>query len=557
MSPEVRAMFVLFAFTILAMPAQSEDITAVLDSTDGSTAFVVTDSQTNEQLRAGSDGIVAVSGQLSVSETQDRGFGDREMLIIGGGDDIEIGAGANGYMAGVAVGENANGFIGGAVVGANATGVLYGVAVGFNAKGFDTGIAVGRNANGSVSGIAVGKYASGFDTGIAIGDSACGSKTNIAIGYMAASGVGSERIAIGHMVSTPQDHATALRGTLFLDGGTNVMMRETFGSGAYVPLSSLAGDFMSDGSVPMSGSLNMNGQSLVDVARVDFEGADIAVGLGANGYLAGTSLGWGSTGAASGVAVGYLAYAPTSGVAIGRITKGQASGVAVGYNAWGYDSGVACGHTTDGYAGGVALGYFANGARTNIAIGYRANAGGTDRIAIGRYTTNRVNNSTAVRGTLYLDGGTGVLYRSTFGTGDWTAKAFAIPHPLDPENKVLRHFCMEGPDVWNVYAGNARLVNGKAVVELPAYYSALNKAGSEIYSLTPIGEAFVWVAEEVADNRFTIAGKQDIKVSWTIKALRNDPACLADLQRRPVEQSLSEMAPGQMQTENTGMNTMP
>ena len=530
----------------------------MLDSADGSTAFVVTDSQTNEQLRAGSDGILAVSGQLSVSETQDRGFGDREMLIVGGGDDIEIGAGANGYMSGVAVGRNANGFIGGAVVGANATGVLYGVAVGFNAKGFDAGIAVGRNANGSDSGIAVGKYASGFNTGIAIGDSACGSMTNIAIGYMAASGVGPERIAIGHMVSTPQDHAAALRGTLFLDGGTNVMMRETFGSGAWVPLSSLAGDLKSDGSVPMSGNLNLAGQVLTNVALVDFSSTATAVGRGSDASIFGTALGASARAHNRGAAVGYQATAHSNGVAVGYQSRGETNGIGVGYSAWGHNSGVAIGDWADGYSGGVALGRRANGAYDNIAIGQGANArGGTDRIAIGHGVTNQVNNSASIRGTLYLDGGTGVMYRSTFGSGGWTAKAFAIPHPLDPENKVLRHFCMEGPEVWNVYAGNVQLVNGKAEVELPAYYSALNKAGSEIYSLTPIGEAFVWIAEEVAGNRFTIAGKQDIKVSWTVKALRNDPACLADLEQRPVEQSLSEIAPGQMQAENTGVNTMP
>ncbi|HNS80848.1 MAG TPA: hypothetical protein PKM67_05270 [Kiritimatiellia bacterium] len=557
MSPEVRALLVLLISTLLVSHAQSEDIRAVLDSTDGSTAFVVTDSETNEQLRAGSDGVVSVNGTLSVSETQNRGSLDRAMLIIGGGDDIEIGAGANGYLTGVAVGKNANGYLGGAVVGAGAYGVAYGAAVGFNANALSDGAAAGRSANGSHAGVAVGAFSSGYAAGIAIGNSACGSQTNIAIGNMASSGVGPERIAIGHMVATPQDNAAAIRGTLFLDGGTNVMMRSTFGSGAWVPLSSLAGDFKANGSVPMSGNLNLAGQVLTNVALVDFNSSSTAVGRGADAGLYGTALGYGTVATNRGTAVGYISSAYGYGAAVGRESRGYSYGAAIGENAWGYENGVAVGYWSDGYAGGVALGYHANGAKTNIAIGGYAHAYGTDRIAIGRNVTNQVNNSAAIRGTLYLDGGTGIMTRSTFGTGGWTAKAFTIPHPLDPENRILRHFCMEGPEVWNVYAGNAHLVDGKAVVELPAYYSALNKAGSEIYSLTPIGEAFVWVAEEVADNRFTIAGKQDIKVSWTVKALRNDPACRADIEQRPVEQNLSEIAPGQMQAENTGMNTMP
>jgi hypothetical protein len=42
--------------------------------------------------------------------------------------------------------------------------------------------------------------------------------------------------------------------------------------------------------------------------------------------------------------------------------------------------------------------------------------------------------------------------------------------------------------------------------------------------------------KEVENNSFVIAGMQDVKVFWTIKVLRNDPACLEDLRRRPVEQ---------------------
>jgi len=119
---------------------------------------------------------------------------------------------------------------------------------------------------------------------------------------------------------------------------------------------------------------------------------------------------------------------------------------------------------------------------------------------------------------------------------------------------------MEGPDVWNVYAGNAQLVNGFAVVQLPDYYSALNLVGSEIYSLTPIANdinnlAIVNIGEKVRDNCFVVLGNQDVEVSWTIKVLRNDPACLEDLKRRPVEQLKKDLSPGQIGPENTTVNT--
>ncbi|MBI2440848.1 MAG: hypothetical protein HYV35_05690 [Lentisphaerae bacterium] len=161
--------------------------------------------------------------------------------------------------------------------------------------------------------------------------------------------------------------------------------------------------------------------------------------------------------------------------------------------------------------------------------------------------TNDRNYTARIRGDLYLDGGTNIWTNSNFGSSVWGIKAFTIDHPLDPENKILRHYCLEGPQVWNVYAGNVQLVNGQAVVELPDYYSALNLVGSEIYSLTPIrGSAPSWVQvkEEVKNNRFVIEGSSDMKVSWTIKVLRNDPGCLEDLRRRPVEQMKSELETG-------------
>jgi len=221
------------------------------------------------------------------------------------------------------------------------------------------------------------------------------------------------------------------------------------------------------------------------------------------------------------------------------------SSIAIGDNATARngDGGVAIGYACNADNNGLAIGFRANAAGTNIVIGYKASApNGRNRIAFGCSVTNYRDDTCVVRGSMYLDGGTGVLYRSTFGSGSWKAKAFTIDHPLDPANKVLRHFCLESPDVWNVYTGSAALTNGLATVALPDYYTALNLVGSEVYSLTAVGEeAAVWVASEVADNEFVIAGSRDIEVSWDIKVLRNDPACLEDLQMRPVEQLKSEI----------------
>jgi hypothetical protein len=284
-----------------------------------------------------------------------------------------------------------------------------------------------------------------------------------------------------------------------------------------------AGDFQSDGSVPMSANLDMGNWALTNVAAIDFGGSDVAVGRGAAAF---SSL-------SGSVAIGHSATA-----------RYRTSGVAVGTGA-------------DGDYSGIAIGYQSDGQYSNIAIGYASSSySGFDRIAIGRAITNRFNNSVALRGTLYLDGGTGVLYRSTVGVGDWTVKAFTIDHPLDPDNQVLRHYSVEGPEVLNVYVGRSQLTNGEATVELPAYYSALNRVGAETYGLTPIGgPASLHVRREVQSNRFVVGGSPDAAFSWTIHVPRNDAACLADLENRPVEQRKDLLAPGQAALENRSFNT--
>ncbi|MBI2439746.1 MAG: hypothetical protein HYV35_00050, partial [Lentisphaerae bacterium] len=349
---------------------------------------------------------------------------------------------------------------------------------------------VGRTANGSDSGAALGWAANGAVTGVAVGGTANGYNNGAAMGYLA------NGVTYGAAVGASANG---------------------YDNGAAVGRSANGSDY----------------------------GA--AVGSWANGYFTGAAVGYAANGYYTGAAVGPWANGYNYGAAMGYLANGTNYGAAVGASANGYNNGAAMGYAANGAANGAAVGASANGARTNVAIGLRANArGGTNHIAIGYNVTNNLGNDTAViRGTLYLDGGSGVYTNTGFGSSSWTLKTFEIDHPLDPENKILRHYCLESPQVWNVYAGNAQLVNGRAEVQLPDYYSALNLVGAEIYSLTPIGEALVWVESEVSDGHFVIAGKRDMKVSWTIKVLRNDPGCLEDLRRRPVEQLKSELQSGQ------------
>jgi len=114
--------------------------------------------------------------------------------------------------------------------------------------------------------------------------------------------------------------------------------------------------------------------------------------------------------------------------------------------------------------------------------------------------------------------------------------SFKIDHPLDPANKYLYHSFVESPDMLNIYNGNTTLdAAGEAVVQLPAWFGALNKDFR--YQLTCIGGfAPVYIASEISNNQFKIAGgKPGLKVSWMVTGVRQD--AWANAHRIPVEEA--------------------
>ncbi len=118
-----------------------------------------------------------------------------------------------------------------------------------------------------------------------------------------------------------------------------------------------------------------------------------------------------------------------------------------------------------------------------------------------------------------------------------------IDHPQDPANKYLVHSSVESPDMKNVYDGVATLDDtGEAVVRLPDYIEAFNNDFR--YQLTCIGGfAPVYVAEEIQDNEFKIAGgNPGMKVSWMVTGVRNDVYAKAN--PIEVEQAKSEEEKG-------------
>lgn len=186
------------------------------------------------------------------------------------------------------------------------------------------------------------------------------------------------------------------------------------------------------------------------------------------------------------------------------------------------------GHDTAGVLGTSPGGDGVSGAGFTGVYGYSANTNGT---GVWGETTGTTADSVGVYGTApgtawagYFNGHLG-----TSGTLVKAAGSFRIDHPLDPFNKYLSHSFVESPDMMNLYSGTVILDgDGAAVVQLPEWFEALNRDFR--YQLTCIGEAApVYIAEEVANNRFRIAGGHgSMKVSWQVTGTRRDPYAVAN-----------------------------
>ena len=219
---------------------------------------------------------------------------------------------------------------------------------------------------------------------------------------------------------------------------------------------------------------------------------------------------WGETWTGSGTGL-RLETTSHGGYGIYAIsTYNSTSSMAIRGRATGYGVGV-YGSTDDGNGvsgicsgGGYCAGVYASGVSGGWAI----------------YS----NGKTHVQGDLSVSGNV------SKGGG-----SFKIDHPLDPANKYLYHSFVESPDMMNVYNGNVTTdEDGYATVTLPDYFEVLNR--DYRYQLTVIGVfAQAIIAEEIEDGQFVIrTDKPNVKVSWQVTGIRQDP--YAEANRIPVEE---------------------
>jgi len=197
---------------------------------------------------------------------------------------------------------------------------------------------------------------------------------------------------------------------------------------------------------------------------------------------------------------------------------------------------------TGGYDNSVAGNYstVAGGYQNSVgAVGEGAIPGGIRDTVLASYGFATNNNSVVPAGfsnSAAFNGQTVTASNQTrVGALSKASGTFTIDHPLDPSGKILNHYFIEGPEMRNIYDGEATLdASGRAVVTLPDYFDALNR--SPRIQLTGVGTSDVYVAEEVGGNRFVIGGKPGVKVYWQVTGERRDVSAEATRRMMPVEQ---------------------
>lgn len=133
-------------------------------------------------------------------------------------------------------------------------------------------------------------------------------------------------------------------------------------------------------------------------------------------------------------------------------------------------------------------------------------------------------NGVGVLGFCQAAGGFGIF--SNGNSGATGTKSFVIDHPLDPENRYLKHYSAEGDVPRNVYQGTLVTgADGFAWVALPDYYESINRDGLVQLTVVDSSADFVMakVSQDIIGGRFQIrSSKPRVRVNWRVEASRND-----------------------------------
>ena len=134
-------------------------------------------------------------------------------------------------------------------------------------------------------------------------------------------------------------------------------------------------------------------------------------------------------------------------------------------------------------------------------------------------------------------GSTNIFEGSLQVQGEFSASTMRVrtAHPTAPGRELV-HAALAGREAAVYYRGEARLVDGEAVVALPSYFESLTRKDGRTVQLTPVGGwAPLYVVDGVKDGRFTVRSdgpRGDRRFYWEVRAVRADTEPLTTEPRR-------------------------
>lgn len=333
------------------------------------------------------------------------------------------------------------------------------------------------------------------------------------------------------------------------------------GSVKSVGLSAPASDFTVTGSpVTTTGTLGLawtvaptSAAAANAIAKRDANGGFNASWLSVTDPTGARSAIYGESGS---LGTGVVGNNTSSGVGVGgsSISGVGVSGTSASY--FGVSGGTNAGFAgVEGYSESSGSGVYGTSPSGYGVYGYSGtNAGIAGAGATGVYgyspNGNALNGYTPGSSTTLLASNDGGGYAAWFngsvevdGQLSKASGSFKIDHPLDPANKYLYHSFVESPDMMNIYNGNVMTdAQGKAVVELPEWFEALNQDFR--YQLTVVGQfAQAIVAGKISNHRFIVrTDKPNVEVSWQVTGVRHD--AWANAHRIPVEEMKKDQERG-------------
>jgi len=267
-------------------------------------------------------------------------------------------------------------------------------------------------------------------------------------------------------------------------------------------------------------------------------GANAEVGA-SNAIVLGSINGVNSATASVNVGIGTLAPRTTLDISSSATATGGTNGLggtpspritltntAGGYTTeTGIDFNTITPSTTGTYNPGARMVAFDDGNDSDILV-FQANKNGAQNNGLAETMQIAANGNVYIAGNLQVNG--------TVSKG---GGSFKIDDPIDPSGKYLSHSFVESPDMMNIYNGIATLdAHGTAVIEMPEWFSALNRDFR--YQLTAIGAPGpkLYIAEKMNGNHFEIAGgKKGQEISWQVTGIRQD--AWANAHRIPTEEA--------------------